>query len=226
MIGIKKSSIQNDNEPPKGEVIIEIGAYIDAQAKIGVAKEASLRAWLTTGRADPMGVVVGKNTIILDDVVVAEGTTIGANCFIDRATRIGYDCKISDGCRFEYRADICDRVQLGSACVIGGFLCDGAILADECVVLGSLVHRMEEPDLPWGQYERNPVLGRGVFVGMGAVVVGVSVGELSYIAANATVTKDIPPGSVVTGINKITPISKWPGKLHRSKVTEPARLLL
>ena len=165
---------------------------------------------------EPRPVTVGTNSIVLDDVVVQEGTTIGNDCYVGRAVHIGFDCLIGDFCRLEYRAEICDRVKISSGCVIGGFVCDGSVLGEECVVIGSLVHGVREPDLPWGQYEPDPVLEQRVFVGRGAVVVGgTRVGAGSYVAANATVTKDVPPDHVAINTNEFVPIRDWPGVLER-----------
>lgn len=46
-----------------------------------------------------------------------------------------------------------------------------------------------------------PVIGNRVEIGVGAVVIGaIQVGDGATIGANAVVTKDVPPGSVVGGI--------------------------
>ncbi|MGQ0776563.1 MAG: acyltransferase [Pseudonocardiales bacterium] len=50
-------------------------------------------------------------------------------------------------------------------------------------------------------------------VGYGARVVGgVRIGPQSYIAASAVVTKDVPPGHVVTDVNIQTPVERWQGR--------------
>jgi acetyltransferase-like isoleucine patch superfamily enzyme len=202
-----------------GKVAVGKGAFIDGSAKLALASEATVRAWLLEPElVELRPVTIGDKSILLDDVVVQEGTTIGSDCFVSRAVHIGFDCLIGDACRFEYRAEICDRVKVGSGSVIGGFLCDGSVLGEECVVLGSLVHGVRKPDLPWGQYEPDPVLEQRVFVGRGAAVVGgVKVGAGAYVAANATVTKDVPPDHVAINTNEFVPIDAWPGALERQK---------
>ena len=64
------------------------------------------------------------------------------------------------------------------------------------------------PKDPWYQGEVtekiHPTLEEGVYVSMGAMVLGpVTVGAWSVIAANAVVTEDIPPFSTVFGQNRI-----------------------
>ena len=52
--------------------------------------------------------------------------------------------------------------------------------------------------------DRAPVIENGVFIGAGAKVLGgIRVGQGSVIGANAVVTRDIPPGSTVIGVNEI-----------------------
>ena len=202
---------------PFGQVVVGDRAFIAESARLAVPREATIRRWLLTPELATFGTVtIGVNTIVLDDVYVQEGTEIGGDCYIDRAVHVGFDCRIGDSCRVEYRAQICDRVKIGAGSVIGGFICDGSKLGEECVVLGSLVHGVREPDAPWGQYEPDPVLEQRVFVGRGAVVVGgVTVGAGSYVAANATVTKNVPPDHVVINTNEFVPIDAWPGALER-----------
>ncbi|WP_063816484.1 serine O-acetyltransferase [Pedosphaera parvula] len=49
-----------------------------------------------------------------------------------------------------------------------------------------------------------PVIEDHVFIGAGAKVLGgIKIGRHSIIGANAVVTRDIPPGSTVIGINQI-----------------------
>jgi serine acetyltransferase len=64
------------------------------------------------------------------------------------------------------------------------------------------------PKDPWYQGDVNepihPILEEGVYVSMGAKVMGpVTIGAWSVIAANAVVTEDIPPFSTVFGQNRI-----------------------
>jgi acetyltransferase-like isoleucine patch superfamily enzyme len=202
---------------PCGQVVVGNRAFIAESARLAVPRETTIRRWLLTPELANLGkVTIGDNTIVLDDVVVQEGTEIGGDCYVDRAVHVGFDCRIGDSCRLEYRAQVCDRVTIGAGGVVGGFLCDGSELGEECVVLGSLVHGVREPDLPWGQYEPNPVLEQRVFVGRGAVIVGgARVGAGSYVAANAIVTKDVPPDHVVINKNEVMPIDAWPGALER-----------
>jgi serine O-acetyltransferase len=49
--------------------------------------------------------------------------------------------------------------------------------------------------------KRHPTIGNNVVVGTGAKVLGdISVGDNSYVGANAVVIKDVPPNSTVVGV--------------------------
>jgi len=51
------------------------------------------------------------------------------------------------------------------------------------------------------QGKRHPTIGRNVVVGAGAKVLGnITVGDNSYIGANAVVIRDVPPNSTVVGV--------------------------
>ena len=54
--------------------------------------------------------------------------------------------------------------------------------------------------------KRHPTIGNNVVIGTGAKVLGnISIGDNSYIGANAVVIKDVPPNSTVVGVpGKIT----------------------
>jgi len=59
-----------------------------------------------------------------------------------------------------------------------------------------------------GRFKRHPTIGNNVLLGAGAKIIGpITIGDGTKIGANALVVKDVPPGSVVTGI----PANTTPG---------------
>ncbi|MDP3849579.1 MAG: hypothetical protein Q8Q59_03675 [Luteolibacter sp.] len=89
------------------------------------------------------------------------------------------------------------------------------ILAGPTCTIGENVTLMHfcqlGPKDPWYQGDPNnptepihPTLEEGVYVSMGAMILGpVTIGAWSVIGANAVVTEDIPPFSTVFGHNRI-----------------------
>jgi acetyltransferase-like isoleucine patch superfamily enzyme len=197
-----------------GPVQCADGVLIGEHAVLGCPKEARVDDYARggpAGRGAP--VVIGPRTILMHHVVAYEGVTIGAGCVLEDRVRLGYDCTIGDSSRLVHGAYLCDRVEVGTDCRIAGFVCDGARIGHDSTVMGRLVHEYSQPHQGWWVVdEAPPVVHEHTVVAMGAIVIGgVSVGPRAYVAAGAVVTKDVPPGTVVTGTNVHTPISRWPG---------------
>lgn len=147
------------------------------------------------------GVTIASHCIIESKCVLEKGTVIGANSFIVHGARILQDTRIAEHC------------------VVGGLIAERTVVGGGCRVLGALLHKQDDPYLPWDDnLEASPTLGKNVFVGVRAVVLGgVHINDNVYICSGAVVTKNIPSFHVVKGINQIIPMSKWPGKLRESQ---------
>lgn len=86
--------------------------------------------------------------------------------------------------------------------MVAGFVCDGSMIGNHALVMGTLVHEFTRPHLPRGLIEPAPKIEDRAVVGFGATIVGgVTIGNNSYVAAGAVVTKDVPPKSIVMGVN-------------------------
>jgi acetyltransferase-like isoleucine patch superfamily enzyme len=78
--------------------------------------------------------------------------------------------------------------------------------------MANFVHKLSFPRQPWGVIEPAARVEDYAVVGMGATVVGgVTIGEDSYVAAGAIVTKDVPPRSVAVSVNRFVAKSDWKG---------------
>jgi acetyltransferase-like isoleucine patch superfamily enzyme len=105
------------------------------------------------------------------------------------------------------------RLTIGARCVFARDVwisCVGEITIGDEVMVGDRVlitdtyHEYEDPDV---SIVRQPMaaprpvhIGDGVLLNTGCVITaGVTVGARSFIAANAVVTKDVPPNTVVVG---------------------------
>lgn len=105
------------------------------------------------------------------------------------------------------------RLKIGSGCNIGPgiwFSCVGEIEIGEDNLLGHNIliadsyHEYEDPDRPiLHQPMAEPEgvrIGAGCIIGPHAAILsGVTIGPGSFIAANAVVTRSVPPNSVVVG---------------------------
>lgn len=168
----------------------------------------------------------------LSTTMLAKGVYIGYYSLVGSGTRLMEGVIVDDQCTIEcdvvvgerslviYRAQICNGAHVGSECVIGGLVAERTRIADRVRSLGRFVHLQHHPDRGWDSdesMERSALVGSGAFVGFGAQVIGpVNLGEECYVCAGAIVTKDVPPGHIAYGVNKVVKPEEWKGALGRS----------
>ena len=104
------------------------------------------------------------------------------------------------------------QIQIGSGCVLStavhivamaGITIGRGTLIGEFVSLRDANHiRTPNEPLRYSGHAASPiVIGHDVWIGRGAVVLaGITIGDGATIGANAVVTHDVPPGSIVAGV--------------------------
>lgn len=198
-----------------GSVRIADTCVVGEHCVLGYPKEARLSQALRdrAGVSGGSPVVIGGRCILFNHVIAYEGVRIFDDCVIEDRVRIGYDSSIGPRTRVVYGAYLCDRVRVGADACVAGFVCDGATVGNRSTVMGELVHEYSQPHRGWWEVdEATPVIESDTVVGFGARVIGgVTIGPRSYVAAGATVTRDVPTGVVVTGTNVHTPTAEWSG---------------
>lgn len=90
--------------------------------------------------------------------------------------------------------------QIQRPCQIGD-----EVLMGPDVRIYTMNHRADRTDVPIGMQgmteKRKVTIGNDVWIGERAIIMpGVTIGDGSIIAANAVVTKDVPPYSIVGGV--------------------------
>jgi acetyltransferase-like isoleucine patch superfamily enzyme len=156
--------------------------------------------------------IIEKGCIIGAHAIIYQGVILKKNIQVEDFCRIGEDTIIGKNCRIVYGAKIYGDVEIGGACVIGGFICEDVRIGKCCRIFGEIVHEhgpnknfcdIKEWDVGGASA---PVIGNNVFIGFGAIVAGkVKVGDGSYIFPGAIITKDVLPNSRVKGINGSPP---------------------
>lgn len=112
---------------------------------------------------------------LLPDVVVAVGTRMH-QCHVDLEARLHPSVELGYG---GMGVVVAPGVEIGE----GSFLSQNVSVEPKPGVAGA------------------PRIGRNVFVGVGAHIIGpVTIGDGAKIGANAVVTSDVAPGAVVAGI--------------------------
>ncbi|MBF0594121.1 MAG: PLP-dependent transferase [Candidatus Omnitrophica bacterium] len=114
--------------------------------------------------------------------------------------------------RFQSRVSIAFGVDIHPGATIGkGVVIDHGIgvVVGETAIVGDDVYFLHGVTLGsngkvTADGRRHPIVGNGVLLGAGASIVGtVTIGDGAKIGANATVSKDVPAGATVVGINEI-----------------------
>ena len=143
---------------------------------------------------------VGEEVIVLPGCVVSVVTEHLGRSY-DPRLRIGHGVRI--GC--DAFIACCGSVEIQ----------DRVLTADR-VFIGDTFHGYRDASLAVGDQplaDPRPVtIETGAFLGIGsAVLPGVTVGEGACVAANAVVTKDVPPRSLAVG-NPARIVRRWNGE--------------
>jgi UDP-3-O-[3-hydroxymyristoyl] glucosamine N-acyltransferase len=118
------------------------------------------------------GLVPAPPLIHQSAVLHDDGVRIGDGTIIFNNACVGYETAVGDGAWIEWNSVIAHHVTIGNLCHIGAL-----------------------SFMPGGTR-----LGDGVFIGPGARLMKVCVGDGSMVAIGAVVTKDVPGGRVVAGV--------------------------
>jgi UDP-3-O-[3-hydroxymyristoyl] glucosamine N-acyltransferase len=194
--------ISRRHKPDAGDSYIDPSATIEPTAIIG----APFRR-LLSGQPYEFGrTTVRAKVSIGHYVVLGRGSTIGQDTIIDDFAKIECGVQLGLRCLIQSRAQICSEACLGDDCVVGGFVTERTMIGSRCRIFGSIVHAQRDATLPWdddASMEPSAAIGDDVFIGFGAVIVGaITIGNGAYIAANATVTKDVLSGVKIIGVNQ------------------------
>jgi len=136
-----------------------------------------------------VGVIIGKSVEFGKDVVIWNYVVIGDNTRIGDGARIGSFCDIGRSVVIDKNCIIHAHVTISNECKIGDNVFIGpnsSLLNDKFPHSGCLTPAM---------IKDNVVIG-----GCVTILPNVTVHENSVIAAGSTVTKDVPPNTVVKGI--------------------------
>jgi len=160
-----------------------------------------------TVRQDHGAGSIGSGTIIGAGLILYAGVRIGADCRLgDRVTiredtRIGARCVIGTNVDIQYGALIADDVRILNGAHIAG----GTVIGDGSFI-GPGVWTANDRHIDLADYQDRgtraaPIIGKRVFVGVGAIILpGVTIGDGAIIAAGAVVVKCVASGAKVFGM--------------------------
>ncbi len=147
--------------------------------------------------------IIGANAVIYTDVEIGNNSMICDTACVREGCRIGSFCVIAMGVTINYNTRIGNRVKVMDNTHLTGNM----VIEDGCFV-GMLVTTANDnlmgrkPPLVQGDWvEKGPVIRKFATIGQGACLLpGVEIGENAIVGANAVVTRNVEPRTVVMGI--------------------------
>ncbi|TYL37223.1 N-acetyltransferase [Natronococcus pandeyae] len=139
---------------------------------------------------------IRAGTIIYDDVAIGEGFSTGHHAVVRELTEIGDDVLVGTQTVIDGRTTIGSHVSLQTGVYVPSHteIGDNVFCGPNAVLTNDPYPVRQDEDL------EGPTLEDHVSVGANATILpGVTVGEGSFIAAGAIVTKDVPEETLAVG---------------------------
>lgn len=140
---------------------------------------------------------------------IGDGTQIWQFCVVLPGAKIGRDCNINAHCFIENDVIIGDRVTVKC----GVQLWDGMRIEDDVFIGPNATFTNDRfPRSKQSFKLQKTTIERGASVGANATILpGITLGVGSFVAAGATVTKDVAAGRMVMGVPAVD-VGPAPGK--------------
>ncbi len=134
------------------------------------------------------GAIIGEGTRIWHWSHVCAGASIGRDCVLGQNTFIGNEVVIGNNCKLQNNVSVYDGVTLEDDVFCGP---------------GMVFTNVMNPRAPIARKHeyRRTIIKRGATIGANATIVcGVVLGEYSFIAAGAVITRDVQPFALMAGV--------------------------
>jgi UDP-2-acetamido-3-amino-2,3-dideoxy-glucuronate N-acetyltransferase len=133
------------------------------------------------------GVVLGPGVKVWHWVHVSAGARVGDGTVLGQGVYVGPGVRIGRGCRIQNHVSVYEGVHLDDEVFVG----PGAVFTN---VRNPRAHVSRRH-----AFLETSVGARSTIGANATVVCGVTLGPRSFVAAGATVTRDVPPGVLVVG---------------------------
>lgn len=219
--GLMRERIANGHMLSGVSIIDPANTYIDYGVSIGADTV------IYPGVHLMKGAVIGSNCVIEEGVRV-EGSTIGDNSVIKshsvvESTRAGRGVCIGPFARLRPGNVISDGVRIGNFVEVKktsmgrgtkanhlSYLGDSVIGEDVNIGAGVITCNYD------GVSKHRTTIEDGAFIGSDSQLIApVKVGKGAYVGSGTTVTKDVPPGSLVISRARERVVEGWAGKRNK-----------
>lgn len=134
------------------------------------------------------GAQIGDNTKIWHWVHICKGAKIGENCSFGQNVYVANEVKIGNNVKVQNNVSIFDSVILED-----DVFCGPSMVFTNVINPRASIERKSE-------YKRT-LVKKGASIGANATIIcGAEIGEYSFVAAGAVVTKDVKPYQMVAGV--------------------------
>lgn len=191
-------------------VVVHAGTIIGANTQVGdgciLGRPLTPAATSTVKASELPPLQIGKNCILGSHVVIYRGTLIKDGCFFGDYASVREKCKlglsvlVGRGVAIENQAAIGDFTKIQTNAYITAYT-----TVEDHVFIGPCARTYNDNFMGRTEkrfkYIKGPTIKRGARVGGGSILLpGIVVGEETFVAAGALVTRDTPPRKLVKGI--------------------------
>ncbi len=155
-----------------------------------------------------MSVRIHPTAIVESGIEIGDGTSVWDNVHLRGPSRIGRDCIIGGKSYIAYGVTIADRVKINANVYIptGVTIETGVMISAGTIFTNDRFPRATTADLKRlrgsdpDEHTLETVVRAGATIGAGCRIgPGIEIGEFAMIGMGATVTKDVPPFTLVVG---------------------------
>ncbi len=142
--------------------------------------------------------MIHYTSIVEDTAIIGDGTNIWHFCHVDHRAHIGNNCVLGQNVYVGRHVVIGDNVRIQNNVSVynGTHISNNVFLGPSCVFTN-----VKNPRAGASGWREDTYVEKGVTVGANATIIcGIRLGQHSFIAAGAVVTKDVPPHALMAGV--------------------------